>query len=174
MKHESCACFFACLLTYRYLFVACLLALGACFMLACLLASLLACLVPVFLYSCPVCFPVCKKSHRHKGTFTCTPHTIWWAPRRGGLGTGDLEAGHGARDAEVAFFVKLVITVINHGCPLCPPPRVPAPPGVFLPAPPGVFLPVQRHRGEPGHTRDRHKNLTNQPQNQPQPPTFYR
>ena len=30
--------------------------------------------------------------------------------------------------------------------------------------PPGVFLPVQRHRGEPGHTRDRHKNLTNQPQ----------
>ena len=25
-------------------------------------------------------------------------------------------------------------------------------------------VPVQRHRGEPGHTRDRHKNLTNQPQ----------
>ena len=34
-----------------------------------------------------------------------------------------------------------------------------------------VFLPVQRHRGEPGHTRDRHKNLTNQPQNQPLKPT---
>ena len=29
----------------------------------------------------------------------------------------------------------------------------------------------KRHRGEPGHTRDRHKNLTNQPQNQPHPPT---
>ena len=25
-----------------------------------------------------------------------------------------------------------------------------------------VMRPVQRHRGEPGHTRDRHKNLTNQ------------
>ena len=25
------------------------------------------------------------------------------------------------------------------------------------------LLPVKRHRGEPGHTRDRHKNLTNQP-----------
>ena len=36
-------------------------------------------------------------------------------------------------------------------------------------APSGI--PVQRHRGEPGHTRDRHKNLTNQPQNQPHPPT---
>ena len=32
-----------------------------------------------------------------------------------------------------------------------------------------VTVPVQRHRGEPGHTRDRHKNLTNQPQNQPHP-----
>ena len=32
-------------------------------------------------------------------------------------------------------------------------------------------VPVQRHRGEPGHTRDRHKNLTNQPQNQPHPQT---
>ena len=29
-------------------------------------------------------------------------------------------------------------------CPVCP---------VCVPAPPGVFLPVQRHRGEPGHTR---------------------
>ena len=39
----------------------------------------------------------------------------------------------------------------------------------------GFFLtslvPVQRHRGEPGRTRDRHKNLTNQPQNQPHPQT---
>ena len=34
-----------------------------------------------------------------------------------------------------------------------------------------MLLPVQRHRGEPGHTRDRHKNLTNQPQNQPRPQT---
>ena len=34
-----------------------------------------------------------------------------------------------------------------------------------------LLVPVQRHRGEPGHTRDRHKNLTNQPQNQPHPPT---
>ena len=31
-------------------------------------------------------------------------------------------------------------------------------------------VPVKRHRGEPGHTRERHKNLTNQPQNQPHPP----
>ena len=26
--------------------------------------------------------------------------------------------------------------------------------GVCIPAPPGVFEPVERHRGEPGHTRD--------------------
>ena len=48
---------------------------------------------------------------------------------------------------------------VSRACPVC------------VPAPPGVFFPVKRHRGEPGHTRDRHKNLTNQPQNQPHPPT---
>ena len=36
-----------------------------------------------------------------------------------------------------------------------------------------LMMPVQRHRGEPGHTRDRHTNLTNQPQNQPLEPSTH-
>ena len=33
------------------------------------------------------------------------------------------------------------------------------------------FSSVQRHRGEPGHTRQTHEPQVNQPQNQPHPPT---
>ena len=57
----------------------------------------------------------------------------------------------------------------NLGCAArCRPGGLPVFPGTGSP---GVFEPVKRHRGEPGHTRDRHQNLTNQPQNQPHPPT---
>ena len=35
----------------------------------------------------------------------------------------------------------------------------------------GAVITGSKTPGEPGHTRDRHKNLTNQPQNQPHPQT---
>jgi hypothetical protein len=54
------------------------------------------------------------------------------------------------------------VCVIRRVCPC-----VPVYP-VCVPAPPRVFLPVKRHRGAPGHTRDRHPNRTNRT------PTFYR
>ena len=58
-------------------------------------------------------------------------------------------------------YYKFMCSVCPCAGPVCSRPRVSR--VSRLPPVSGVFyVPVQRHRGEPGHTRDRHKNLTNQ------------